>query len=188
MSLINTVAAVPMSEICAYRRDRKHVVVASVVSPVSSFGIGGWRDPLGLLLNEVMLEGQLIHPSGAEEDRETPKFFGVERTRALARRIDEAFARAGPPDTRDESYDEWVRSELGRAAEAVRTAARRGEAALTAWESFAPTRLRIRVRGPGEPVAPPLALPPPIVIAGCVAGGILAAALWRQRRMRLRVR
>lgn len=189
MSLLNTVASTPLSEVCAFRRDRSHVVVASCVRRTSSFGIGSWAGPLGSLLNEVMLDGAVIDPSIAH-DRDVPRYHNVARTQSLARRIDEAFAKAGPARPADDTYDDWVRSELSTAHEVVRTAARRGECVVTAWEVIGGVRgveMKVRELLPGQAMPlPPLALPPPLVIAGCVAGGILAAAIWRQRRMRIR--
>lgn len=186
MALLNTIAAVSEAQICAFRRDPTHEIVASRIGRLSSFGIGGWTDPLGLLLNEAMLEGAVIDPAQVH-DRDVPRFHDAGRVRSLERRIEAEWVKPVRPSDAD-SLDDWVRSELGTAREIVRVASARGECVFTAWEVIGAVngvRVRIRELAPGEALMRmPLTLPPPLVIAGCVAGGILAAALWRQRRLR----
>lgn len=187
MSLLNTIAAVPEDHICALRRDPKHEIVASTIGRLSSFGIGGWSDPLGLLLNEVMLGGVVIDP-GLVHDRDVPRYHDVDRVQSLSRRIEEAWRKPIQAPANDDSMDDWVRSELGRARDVVGVASARGECLYTAWEVIGGvrgTRPRIRELRPREAMLrAPGVLPPPLVVAGCIAGGILAAALWRQRRLR----
>lgn len=191
MALVNTIASVSEAHICAFRRDPEHEIVASRIGKLSSFGIGGWTDPLGKLLNEAMLEGAVVDPAQVH-DRDVPRYHDVARVRSLERRIEEQWVKPVAPSSPD-SLDDWVRNELGTAREIVKVASARGECVFTAWEVIGGVkgiRVRIRELAPGEaPMRMPLALPPPLVVAGCVAGGILAAALWRQNRTRrLRMR
>ena len=90
MALLNTIAAVPEAHRCAFRRDSRHEIVASRIGRLSSFGIGGWTDPLGLLLNEAMLEGAVIdHQFG------TTDVFIIVPVEAIKSRY---FAHFGAPD------------------------------------------------------------------------------------------
>ncbi|MCA9586568.1 MAG: hypothetical protein KC657_14525 [Myxococcales bacterium] len=188
MALINTIASVPMWEIHAYRIHRPHVVRASLIRGISSFGMGGWTDPFGLLLQEVMLDGAPIDPA-LTHDRDIPRFHAPDRVRSLHRRIDD-LRRGAPPVSDDpESYDDWVRSELSVAFEVVRRAAEAGECVVTAWEIVGGVRgvpFRIREQTQAEAVLPRLALP--LSGVAVVIGATLALAEWRQRRMRARDR
>jgi hypothetical protein len=188
VALLNTVAACPEAEICAFRRDPAHVVLASSIGRISSFNMGGWSDPLGVLLQEVMLDGVAIHPK-LEHDRDVPRYHDVERTRSLATRIDLAMRAAPPPSTDPNSLDDWIRSELSAAYEVVRTAAQRRECVVTAWEVIGGVHgvpMHVRLLGPAEQgrVRTTSAALRPFVIAGVMAGALLGIAVWRERRTR----
>jgi hypothetical protein len=188
MALINTIASVPMWEVRAYQLHHPHVLRASLIRGISSFGMGGWTDPFGVLLQEVMLDGAPIDPA-LTHDRDIPRFHAPDRVRSLYRRIDDTMRAAPPPSDDPESYDDWVRSELTTAFEVVRRASEAGECVVTAWEVVGGVRgdpLRIRERTRTEALLPRLALP--LTGVGVLIGATLALAEWRQRRMCARQR
>ena len=193
MALLNPIASAPGSEVDAFRRDPGHVVVASLIGRLSSFGMGGWTDPFGVLLQEVMLKGQVIS-ANVEHDRDVPRFHDPARVRDLRRRMDEAARTVAvpPPD----SYEEWARSEFDAAHRIVVHAADRGECVVTGWEVIGGVHgvpLRLRLRSPEDDRRAALArkhiaLPLPVSVGSALFALVATLLVWRKTRMDARRR
>jgi hypothetical protein len=181
VALVNTIASVPESEVRAFRRDPKSVVKASLIGRLSSFNMGGWSDPLGVLLQEAMLKGEVIDPA-PPHDRDLPRFHAPRRVCDLRRRMHLAAREAGPVYDDPNRYESFARSEFLEALRIVDNAAIRDECVITAWEFGVPIRLRLRSLSDD----PTWTTPRPLWIAGALAASLLAGVLWRQRRMSAR--